>query len=64
MKNTKKIVLEIPNEKVLKLINSTPSLRRLFRGELNVGFNDQIVNHKQYFDITRTIGITGCRIFG
>lgn len=63
MKNTKKIVLEIPNEKVLKLINSTPSLRRLFTGTLKVGWNDQIVNHKQFFDITRTVGVIGCRVF-
>jgi len=63
MKNTKKIILEIPNENVLKLINSTPSLRRLFIGELKVGWNNQTVNHKQFYDITRTVGVIGCRLF-
>ena len=63
MKNVKKIVIEIPSEKTLKLIKTTPTLSRLFRGELNVGFNNQIVNHKQYSDIVRLIGITGCRVF-
>jgi len=63
MKNTKKITIEIPNEKVLKLIKSTPALNRLFRGEIKVGMNSQTVNHKQYFDIERTIGVIGCKLF-
>ena len=53
MKNTKNITIEVPNEQILKKINTTPTFNRLSRLKLNVGKNIEIVNHKQYSDMVR-----------
>ena len=58
--NVKSIEVEIPNELILKKINTTPTLKRLFRGELRVGKNIENVNHFQFSEIVRFMPILGC----
>lgn len=53
MKNTKKVNINVPNEQILKRLNSTPTLSRLSRLNLQVGDNIETVNHKQYADMVR-----------
>jgi hypothetical protein len=53
MKNTKKVNINVPNEQILKRLNSTPTLSRLSRLNLQVGDNTETVNHKQYADMVR-----------
>ena len=62
MRNVKTINIYIPNESILKRINSTPTLSRLIRTKLNVGNNIERVNHKQYSDIKRMLPLLDCVI--
>ena len=52
-KNIKAVKIIIPNERVLKILNSTPAFNRLSRLKLNVGENVENVNHRQYADMKR-----------
>ena len=51
--NTKKVNINVPNEQILKRLNSTPTFNRLSRLVLKVGDNAETVNHKQYSDMVR-----------
>ena len=51
--NTKKVNINVPNERILKRLNSTPTFNRLSRLKLKVGDNVETVNHKQYADMAR-----------
>jgi hypothetical protein len=62
MKGIKIVEITIPNELVLKKINSTPALKRLSRLELSVGKNVENVNHYQFSEMMRMFPIIDCRI--
>lgn len=51
--NVKTVKITIPNEQILRRINSTPTFSRLSRLKLKVGDNIERVNHKQYSDMVR-----------
>jgi hypothetical protein len=61
-KNVKTVKITIPNEIVLKRINSTPSLNRLSRLILKVGENLENVNHFQFAEQMRMFPIVGVKI--
>ena len=50
-KNIKTVKIIVPNERVLKRLNSTPTFNRLSRLKLKVGENVENVNHKQFSDM-------------
>lgn len=52
-KNIKTVKIIVPNERVLKRLNSTPIFNRLSRLKLKVGENVENVNHKQFSDMNR-----------
>lgn len=52
-KNIKTVKITVPNEGILRRLNSTPTFSRLSRLRLNVGENIQNVNHKQFSDMNR-----------
>ena len=60
--NVKTVKITIPNEIVLKRINSTPSLNRLSRLILKVGENVENVNHFQFAEQMRMFPIAGVKI--
>ena len=60
--NVKKVEITVPNETILKRINSTPTLKRLSRLTLKVGSNIETVNHYQYSEMMRMFPIVGCEI--
>lgn len=60
--NVKTVKITIPNEIVLKRINSTPSLNRLSRLILKVGENLENVNHFQFSEQMRMFPIAGVKI--
>jgi len=60
--NTKTVKITIPNEVVLKRINSTPALSRLSRLTLKVGENIENVNHFQFSEQMRMLPIVGVAI--
>ena len=60
--NVKTIEVDIPNELILKKINTTPTLSRLFRSKLKVGKNTENVNHFQFSEIVRFMPILGVNI--
>ena len=62
MKNKKEITINIPNERILKLLTSTPAFNTLSRLSLKVGDNIEIVNHKQFSDMTRLYPIIGVEV--
>ena len=60
-RNIKTVKITVPNEQILKRINSTPALSRLSRIKLQVGENIENVNHAQFADMVRIyqyIGVT------
>lgn len=61
-KNVKTVKITIPNEIVLKRINSTPTLNRLSRLILKVGENVENVNHFQFAEQMRMFPIAGVKI--
>lgn len=52
-KNTKEVIIIVPNETILKRAKSTPTFSRLTRKDLKVGINEEIVNNKQFADMKR-----------
>jgi hypothetical protein len=52
-KNIKTVRITIPDEKILKRVNSTPTFSRLSRLKLKVGENIENVNFKQFSDMVR-----------
>lgn len=61
-KNVKTVKITIPNEGVLRKINSTPSLNRLSRLTLKVGENIENVNHAQFADMVRLYPLLGVTV--
>lgn len=60
--NIKTVRITIPNEVVLKRVNTTPALSRLTRLHLIVGENIENVNHYQYSELMRMFPIAGCKV--
>ena len=60
--NVKTVCITVPNEAILKRINSTPALSRLSRLALRVGSNEENVNHAQYSDMMRLFHLIGVSI--
>ena len=61
--NTKKVNINVPNEQILKRLNSTPTFNRLSRLNLKVGDNIEVVNHKQFADMIRLYPLIGVKIY-
>ena len=61
-KNVKTVKITIPNEQLLRKINSTPSLNRLSRLALKVGENIENVNHAQFADMVRIYPLIGVTV--
>jgi len=61
-RNIKIVRIIVPNEQILKKINSTPTFDRLSRLNLHVGENIENVNHKQYADMLRLYPLIGVTI--
>ena len=61
-KNVKTVKITIPNEQLLRKINSTPSLNRLSRLALKVGENIENVNHTQFADMVRIYPLIGVTV--
>ena len=61
-RNIKTVKITIPNEEILKRINSTPTFSRLSRLKLKVGENVENVNHKQYADMKRLYPMMGVSV--
>lgn len=51
--NIKQVKIVIPNEVILKRVNSTPTLKRLSKLNLVVGENTENVNHYQFSEMKR-----------
>ncbi len=60
--NVKTVKITIPNDVILKKINSTPALSRLTRLHLVVGENIEKVNHSQFSQLLRMFPIAGCQV--
>lgn len=52
-RNVKTIIVNVPSEAHLSIINNTFALKTLFRESLNVGNNILSVNHFNYSEIIR-----------
>ena len=61
-RNFKTVKITIPNEAVLRKINTIPTFSRLSRNSLTVGENFETVNHKQFTDQMRLYPIAGAKI--
>ena len=61
-KNVKSVKITVPNEQILKRINSTPTFNRLSRLQLKVGDNFENVNHKIYADMLRLYSLIGVTV--
>jgi hypothetical protein len=61
-RNIKTVKITIPNEKILKRVNTTPTFSRLSRLTLKVGENIENVNHKQFFDMIRLFPLLGISV--
>lgn len=60
-RNVKTVKIIVPNEQILKRLNSIPTFSRLSRLTLKVGENIENVNHTQFSDMVRLypmIGVT------
>jgi len=57
--NIKTVRITVPNEQILKKLNSTPTFNRLSRLQLQVGENIENVNHKQFADMLRLYPLIG-----
>ena len=60
--NVKTICITVPNEAILKRLNSTPTLRNATRLSLKVGDNIERVNHFQFSKMMRMYPLVGCEI--
>lgn len=60
--NIKQVKIVIPNETILKRVNSTPTLKRLSRLNFIVGENIENVNHYQFSEMQRMYPILGIEI--
>jgi len=60
--NIKQVKIVIPNEVILKRVNSTPTLKRLSKLNLVVGENTENVNHYQFSEMKRMYPILGIDI--
>lgn len=60
--NIKQVKIVIPNETILKRVNSTPTLKRLSKLNLIVGENAENVNHYQFSEMKRMYQILGIEI--
>lgn len=60
--NIKKVKIIIPNDIILKRINSTPTLKRLSKCNLFVGENIENVNHYQFSEMQRMYPILGINL--
>lgn len=60
--NIKQVKIVIPNDIILKRVNSTPTLKRISRLNLVVGENIESVNHFQFSEMQRMYPILGIEI--
>ena len=60
--NIKKVKIIIPNDIILKRVNSTPTLKRLSKCNLVVGENIENVNHYQFAEMKRMYPILGINL--
>lgn len=62
VRNIKAIKITVPNEQILKRLNSTPTFNRLSRLKLQVGENFENVNHAQFADMVRLYPLIGVTV--
>ena len=62
VRNIKTVKITVPNEQILKRLNSTPTFNRLSRLKLQVGENIENVNHKQFADMVRIYPLIGVTV--
>ena len=62
IKTVKTVKIAVPNEQILKRLNSTPTFNRLSRLKLQVGENIENVNHAQFADMVRLYPLIGVTI--
>lgn len=62
VRNIKTVKITVPNEQILKRLNSTPAFNRLTRLKLKVGENIENVNHTQFADMVRLYPLIGVDI--
>lgn len=62
VRNLKTVKITVPNERILKKLNSTPTFNRLSRLKLQVGENTENVNNKQFADMTRLYPLIGVTV--
>lgn len=58
----KTVKIIVPNEMILKKVNSTPTFSRLSRLKLKVGENIENVNHTQFSNMKRLYPLIGVNI--
>lgn len=61
-KNIKTVKITVPNERILKRLNSTPTFNKLSRLKLQVGENVENVNHAQFANMVRLYPLTGVTV--
>ena len=62
MKNIKTVKITVPNEQILKRLNSTPTFSTLSRLKLQVGENIENVNHAQFAYMVRLYPLMGVTV--
>ena len=62
IKTVKTVKIAVPNEQILKRLNSTQTFNRLSRLKLQVGENIENVNHAQFADMVRLYPLIGVTI--
>ena len=62
VRNIKTVKITVPNEQILKKLNSTPTFNRLSRVKLQVGENTENVNHSQFADMVRLYPLVGVTV--
>lgn len=62
IRNIKTVKITVPNEQILKRLNTTPTFSRLSRLKLRVGENIENVNHKQFADMVRLYPLIGVNV--
>ena len=62
IKTVKTVKITVPNEQILKRLNSTPTFNRLSRLKLQVGENIENVNHAQFADMVRLYPLIGVTV--
>jgi hypothetical protein len=61
-RNIKTVKITVPNEQILKRLNSTPALNWLSRLKLQVGENIENVNHVQFSHMERSYPLIGVTV--